>query len=122
MDVVGRGRGEEHECAGHVVRLTPATGGDPLEDLPRSRLVLPQRAGVVGRDLARRDRVDVHAVGSPLVGERLRQLRDPALAGGVAGDGDAALEREHRGDEDDLAAAVLDHPPAELAGEHELGA
>ena len=55
----------------------------------------------------------------PFVRERFRQLRHPALARGIAGNGDSALERKHRRDEDDLAAAALDHPPAELACEHE---
>src|SRR5581483_806175 len=63
--------------------------------------------------------VHVDAARRPLVRERLRQLRDAALASRVAGNADAALEREKRGDEHDLAAAALDHPPAELACEDE---
>ncbi len=57
---------------------------------------------------------------SPLVRERLRQLRNAALARGVARHGDAALEGQHRRDEDDLPASLSDHAPAELPREHEL--
>ena len=64
--------------------------------------IVPQRLGVVGLDVARRDRVDVDAVRGPLVRERLRQLRDATLARCVPGDVDPALEGEERGDEDDL--------------------
>ena len=43
----------------------------------------------------------------PLVRQQAREARDAALAGGVGRDADAALERQHRGDVDDLAAAPL---------------
>ena len=56
----------------------------------------------------------------PLVGEGLGELHDAALRGGVAGHGDAALEREQRGDVDDLAAvAAVDHLAARGAAEAE---
>ena len=45
----------------------------------------------------------------------------PSLARRIAGNRDPALEREQRGDEDDLSLAPLDHPPPELACQDELG-
>ena len=56
----------------------------------------------------------------PFVGERLGQLGDAALAGGVGRHGVAAEERQQRGDVDDLAVALVEHDAAgHLAqGEH----
>ena len=79
-----------------------------------------QRRGVVGLHVAGRDRVDVDAVRRPFVGERLGELRDAALGRGVAGHGDAALEREQRRDVDDLAAAAaVEHVAAGGAAQPE---
>ena len=112
---------QEHEGGGNVSGCSPAAGGNPLEDLPRPRLVVSEPTRVVRRDVPRRDRVDVDAVRRPFVGERLRQLGHPSLARRIAGNRDPALEREQRGDEDDLSLAPLDHPPPELACQDELG-
>ncbi len=99
----------------------PASGRDPLEDLATPRRILPERLRVVGRDVAGDHRVDVDALARPLVRERLRQLGDAALARGIARHRDPTLEREQRGDEDDLPGPALQHPLADLSGEHELG-
>jgi hypothetical protein len=80
----------------------------------------PERLRVVGRDVAGRDRVDVDAVGSPLVGERLRQPGERRLGRGVGGDVDAALEAEQRGGEHDLPGAAPDHLATDPPGEDEL--
>ena len=45
----------------------------------------------------------------------------PRLARRIARHGDPALEREQRGDEDDLPASARDHVAAELARQDELG-
>ena len=76
-DVVRRGRGEEDGRAREIVGLAPASGRDPLENLAAPRRIRPQRRGVVGRDVARRDRVDVHTMGRPLVRERTHEADDP---------------------------------------------
>ena len=62
----------------------------------RARRVVAQRLGVVGRDVARGDRVDVDAARRPLVRERLGESGDAGLRGGVAGHVDAALEAQQR--------------------------
>ena len=70
-------------------------------------------------EVARPDRVDVHAVLDPLRAECARQLDDGALAravGGLLGDADHAVGRR---EVDDLAAAALDHLPADRLAEHE---
>ncbi len=100
--------------------VSPSSGRNPLQDLVRAVRIVSQRLRVVGLDVARCDGVDVDAVRGPLVRERLRQLRDPALARCVPGDVDPALEGEEGGDEDDLPCSALQHEPADLAGEHEL--
>jgi hypothetical protein len=103
-----------------IRRGAPPSGGDALEDLPVARFVGLQRRGVVGGDVARRDRVDVDAFGRPLVGEQPCQPCDPALGSGIARHADPALEAQQRGDVDDLAAALCEHvPPGRLAQEEQ---
>ena len=104
MDVLRGRRGEEDGGAGDVLGLAPAAGRDAVEDRLVAGRVGAQRLGVVGLDVAGRDRVDVDALRRPLVGEQLGQAGDAVLGRGVGRDADAALEGEQRGDVDDRAA------------------
>ena len=76
VDIIRAPRGEEHGRAAEIGRLAPAARRDALEDLAVARLVGLQRGGVVGGDVARRDRVDVDALRCPLVGQQLGQPGD----------------------------------------------
>lgn len=118
--IIARGRCEENDGAFEIAWLTPAIRGDAAEDFLGAHRVGLQRGGVVRAHVAGSDRVYLHAFAGPLVGERFGELADGALARGVAGHGDAAEEREQRGDVDDLAGAAGEHVFAGSAagGEH----
>src|SRR5699024_8052765 len=106
---------------GDVARLGPARRRDAGEDRVAALGVLAQGVRVGGGDVPRGDGVDVDALVRPLVGERLGQARDGGLRGRVAGDVDAALEAEHRGRVDELAAAARGHGAADRARGRERG-
>ncbi len=120
MEIVGRGAAEKYESAGEVGRFAPAGGGDSREDGGVAGFVGAEGGGVVGGDVAGGDGVDVDAFACPLVGEGFGERGDAAFAGGISGDGDAALEGEERGGEDDFSGAAGDHLFADFAGEDEL--
>lgn len=92
-DVVARGAGEEERDALEVVGLSPAVRGDAARYLfvvarvGRLDVFRERRLHVAGRY-----RVDADAAACPFVCERLRELRDAALARGVGGDALAAEE------------------------------
>ena len=75
----------------------------------------------VGLDVARCDRVDAHTAAGELVRECLGQLGDAALRRRVRREVEAAREREHRREQDDRAAALVDHLPRRGLREHEDG-
>src|SRR5690606_17983152 len=75
-----------------------------------------------GSDQARRDRVDRHAVGDDLGGERLGEARHAGLRRGVGGfGGDGVDDADGGGDVDDAAPAALGHPLDEGARDEEGG-
>ena len=76
----------------------------------------------LGDDMAGGNGVDVDTGAGPVVGQGHGELPDPAHAGGIAGDEEAAPAGEERGGEDDLARATGENLPAKLAGEDEPGA
>ena len=89
--------------------MTPASGGDALENLPVASFVSLQGFGIRGAEVARSDGVDLNAFGSPLVGESFGELGDAAFAGCIGGNADASLKAEERCDVDDFAAAAGNH-------------
>ena len=121
MEIIGGGAAEEDEGAAEVGGFAPAGGGDAGEDGGVAGFVGAEGGGVVGGDVAGGDGVDVDAFAGPFVGEGFGERGDAAFGGGVSGDGDAALEGEEGGGEDDFAGAAGDHVFADFAGEDELG-
>ena len=105
-DVVAGGGAQVERCAGEVLRLAPAGGGDALEDLAVAGLVGLQGFGVGGGEVAGGDGVDLNVLRRPLVGESLGELRDAAFAGGVRRDSDASLKAEQAGDVHDLSGRI----------------
>ena len=99
--------------------LPPARRGRaPLQQRVELR-VGDERAGELGVEVARADRVDLHARRAPVGAHPARQHLQAALAGGVGrGPGPRDL-RLQRGDVDDLAAAALDHPAGGGAADQE---
>jgi hypothetical protein len=65
------------------------------------RLVADQGLGVVGRDIARRNRVHIDALGRPFIGQKLGDARNPVLRSRVGRNPDPALKRQKRRDVDD---------------------
>src|SRR3546814_13756287 len=59
-------------------------------DLTVARFVRLQRRGVVRRDIARRDRIDLHPLRRPFVGEQLGQAAHPRFRRGIARHADTA--------------------------------
>ena len=79
---------EERDHVGDLLRRAPAAGRDPRVDLASAPVL--ERVGHVGLDVAGRDRVDADAAAGELVRQRLRELGDATLRGGVGGDVEAA--------------------------------
>ena len=63
--------------------------------------------GVIGRHIARRDGVDVDVVFRPFVRQQTGHAHHAAFRSGIRRHADTALEREHGGDINDLAAIAL---------------
>src|SRR4051794_5397770 len=67
IDVVARRRREKYGGARKIVRRAPPSSRDSRADLGESRRVVAQALRVVGREIARRNRVDLGTVSRPLV-------------------------------------------------------
>ena len=119
MDIVAGGRCEKDDCAGKVFRLSPATGGNAIEDLACPHGVVLQGLSIVRGHVAGCNGVDVDAFGSPLIGEGLGELSYAALGRCIGGYPDATLKGEDRGNVDDFAGAFGQHVPAGELGEAE---
>ena len=76
--------------------------------------------GVVGGDVARRDRVHLHAAPAHSLASALVNCADAALGRRVSRHRDAALEAQQRCGEDDLPRPALQHAAAEFARQDEL--
>ncbi len=123
MHVVRSGGGEEDDRALQIIGRAPAAGRDAREDVAAAHRIVAQGLGVVSGHVAGGDGVDVDTMRRELVREGAGEAEDAALRGGVGDDADASLKREHRGDVDDLPAALLlDEAPCEVAREGEDGA
>src|SRR5581483_244616 len=94
-------------------------GGYAVKDGARPVWILPQRPGVVSRDVSGRDGIDIDARMRPLVRERFGHAGERVLGRGVADDVYPALEAQQRRGEDDLSAAARDHPGPDRLGEDE---
>lgn len=95
---------QKHNRPLEILRNPPSPRRDPLVNPPLPSLIPQQRLIHLRLDVPRRNRIHRDALGRPLVGERLCELGDGALGGGVGGDGEASLEGEERGEVDDRAA------------------
>src|SRR6185437_15960980 len=121
-DEIGVLRRQEADYPGLVDRLGDAAqrGLVDLGGLGLLAAALPMRADALGQRDARRDRVDVDAVGAELVAELFGEGDDPALCRGIGGARrDAAAAPGDRGQVDDLAAALLLHHRHDGVGEQE---
>src|SRR4030095_3869007 len=74
VEVIARGRRQEDCGARQIVRLTPATCRNALEDLSITSLVGLQSSSVGSSHVAWSDSVDVNVVFGPLIGEGLGEL------------------------------------------------
>src|ERR1035437_2240310 len=120
--VVRRRRCQEHHRARQILRFAPASRRNPRQNRRIPHRVGAQRRRVVGRDIPRRDRVHLYVAPRPLVGQRLGQLRHPALRRCVSRHRNAALKAQQRCREYDLPRPALQHAAAEFARQHELRA
>ena len=93
-----------------VFRLTPAASRNTAEDFSAALRVSPQRSRVISGHIAGSNRIDIDAMGREFVAHQPGQTHHGALSGSIGRNANAALEREQRGDVDDLASAPLfDH-------------
>src|SRR5579859_4986317 len=83
VDVVAGSRAQEDRGPRDVRGLAPPARRYPLQDLPAARRVVLEGLRVVGADVPRGDGVHVDALRRPFVRQRLGELRDAALRGGV---------------------------------------
>lgn len=107
-DIAARLAGQVDGGALEILGVSPPARGDPGRDARQPLLVLEQGLVHVRGDVPRRDGVDGDAAAGPLVGKRLGQLRDGALARRVGRHRQPALEREQAGIVDDGAPAARD--------------
>ena len=70
---------------GQIAGLTPAAGRYPLQDLTVTDRIGLQGFGVGRGKVSGSNRIHLNVVGRPFVRERLGELRDAALGGGIAG-------------------------------------
>ncbi|MCY1169227.1 hypothetical protein D9M73_92470 [compost metagenome] len=118
LHIVRRTAAQKHRRAAQIGGIAPFARRNALEDRAVARLVSLQSRGIVGRDIARRNRIDVDALARPFIGEQLGQPANAALGRGIARHANAALKGQHRRDIDDLAGPFRDHvPPRRLAQE-----
>src|SRR3546814_13013733 len=107
LDIIRRPRREKDRRAADIGGVAPASRRDTLDDLTVARLVALQRGGVVRRDIAGRDRIDLNALRRPFVGEQPGQAADPRFRRGIARYAAAAPKGPHRGEVDDPARPPL---------------
>ena len=67
IDVIGCRRRQEDRRSAQVGRDAPLAGRNPVQNGLGTVLVRPQLRGVVGRHVARRDGVDIDALGTPFM-------------------------------------------------------
>src|SRR5260370_16418147 len=112
VNVIARRGTKKYCCTRKVLRIAPAAGGDPLENLAAANGVAAERGRVVRCHITRSNRIHVDPFGRPFVRECFCELGDAALGRGVGGHKDTALKRKNRGN-------VYDFPGLPLA-EHLL--
>ena len=111
VDEVRRGRGEEDDRAGELVRLAPASRRHARAQPGIELRVLLERLVQVCAEVPRRDPVRLDPVRRPLGAHRARRRQhlQPALRRRVSPRRRPCQFAHHRADVDDLAAAALDH-------------
>ena len=70
VNVITRRGRKKHGGSTNVVRFSPSRCGDAFENLTVANFIALQCGGVVSAHVARRDRVHVHALRCPFVGQR----------------------------------------------------
>ena len=118
-NVLTSATGKKDSRACKVLWVAPTTGGDTGGDLLGADGVGEEGLVHVRGDVAGDDGIDVDVVGGPLVCEGLDELSDAALCACIRGDGEAALESQEGGEENNLALAVREHMCACCTGEEE---
>ena len=124
-DIPTRPTRQKHHTALEVIRIPPSPSRDSRQNALRPLLIIHQRRVHLSRDIARRDSIDADTLGSPLVAQRLGELRNTAFARRVRRHRQPALEAEQRRDVDDRASAAVrirvtsEHMRANLAAECE---
>lgn len=118
-NVLTSATGKKDSRACKVLWVAPTTGGDTGGDLLGADGVGEEGLVHVRGDVAGDDGIDVDVVGGPLVCEGLDELSDAALCACIRGDGEAALESQEGGEENNLALAVREHMCACGTGEEE---
>src|SRR5260370_1826851 len=107
VNVIAR-RGTKKYCRTRkALRITPAAGGDALENLAAANGVAAERSGVVRCHITRSNCIHVDPFGRPFVRECFRELGDAALGRGVGGHKDTALKRKNRGNVYDFPGLPL---------------
>src|SRR6478736_3047474 len=108
-------RSQVDDQAGDFLGLAEASDRDLRQDLGVED-VLGDRRHHLRADIARRDRVDGHALLGDLEGECLAEAVHAGLGGGVVGLAERALGAIHRSDVDHATPVALDHPVGDLLG------
>src|SRR5258708_10319530 len=104
VNVITRRGRKKHGGSTNVVRFSPSRRWDAFENLAVANFIALQRGGVVGAHVARRDRVHVHALRCPFVGQRFGQLHDRPLGRSIRRNGIATLKSKQRSDIDYFSA------------------
>lgn len=96
--------GQIHHRSLEIIRVSPSSCRDTPENTRSAFLVLNEGGVHVGRNIARRDSIDVDSFGRPLVRQRLGQLGYATLGCCVCRYGQSPLEGHERSHVDDAAA------------------
>jgi hypothetical protein len=116
VDEAGSVGRQEHGGADELLHPSEPFHRRAHEELAASRRLVEQRLVQCRSKYAGRNRVDAHAFGPPLDGERFRERSGRRFAGRVGGDFEEGNERRERRDIDDSTVMAFEHrAPEDLA-------
>src|SRR5579862_2514049 len=115
--VAARLGSEENNSRFQVLGLAWPLHGNPIREIFDPFAVLVENLVLVGPKPSRRQTVDGHAIGTPVVGEAHGELADAAPAGAVWSEASIARDAGDGSNVDDATVTALHHPARDSLGD-----
>src|ERR1700676_4288346 len=96
MHIIASRRRQKYRGPANVPGLSPPPRRYPLQNLPVTPLIVPQRRRIVRRHIPRRNGVHVDLLRRPFVRQRPRQLRNSPFSRRIRRNQNPALKRKYR--------------------------